>query len=83
MARIMQHMARNQQIIAITHLPQVAALGEAHYKVYKNDTATRTETSIRELNDEERVYEIATLLSGNVPGEAAMQNARELLTDNR
>lgn len=81
MARIMRTMSAQQQIIAITHLPQVAALGEHHFKVYKNDTATRTETSIRALNEAERVYEIATLLSGNEPTPAAMENARELMKD--
>lgn len=79
MARIMREMSRRQQIIAITHLPQVAALGEHHFKVYKNDTDTRTETSISALNEEERIYEIATLLSGNEPSEAALANAKELV----
>lgn len=79
MGLIMQDMARTQQIIAITHLPQIAALGAQHIKVYKNDTDTRTETSIRVLNSEERIHEIATLLSGNTPTEAAINNAKELL----
>lgn len=79
MGLIMRQMAETQQIIAITHLPQIAALGAHHFKVYKNDTASRTETSIRALNAQERIYEIATLLSGNTPSEAAMNNAKELL----
>ena len=79
MAAIMREMAKSRQIIAITHLPQIAALGQTHYKVYKADTATRTETHIRRLDAEERVYEIASMLSGKNVSEAALKTARELL----
>lgn len=79
MAYIMRQMSESRQIIAITHLPQIAALGESHYKVYKADTATRTETHISLLNDEERVYEIASMLSGKQVTEAAILTARQLL----
>ena len=79
MANIMREMAAHRQIIAITHLPQIAALGQTHYKVYKADTATRTETHISRLSDEERITEIATMLSGNNPSPEAIANAKQLL----
>lgn len=79
MASIMREMAKSRQIIAITHLPQIAALGQQQYKVYKADTATRTETYIRLLNNEERVTEIASMLSGKQATEAALLTAKQLL----
>ena len=79
MAAIMNEMAGHRQIIAITHLPQIAAKGTHHYKVYKADTDKRTETHIRRLNDEERITEIASMLSGKNVTEAAMKTAKELL----
>lgn len=79
MASIMREMSAHRQIIAITHLPQIAALGEHHYKVYKADTDKRTETHIRRLNEEERITEIATMLSGNTPSPEAIANAKQLL----
>lgn len=79
MASIMREMASYRQIIAITHLPQIAALGTQHYKVYKADTDKRTETHISRLNDEERITEIASMLSGKNVTEAAINTAKELL----
>ena len=79
MAAIMREMAEHRQIIAITHLPQIAAQGMHHYKVYKADTATRTETHISRLNDEERVTEIASMLSGKNVTEAAISTAKEMV----
>jgi DNA repair protein RecN (Recombination protein N) len=79
MASIMKEMAAHRQIIAITHLPQIAALGQTHYKVYKADTDKRTETHISRLNDEERITELATMLSGNKPSPEAIANAKQLL----
>ena len=79
MASIMREMAKSRQIIAITHLPQIAALGQQQYKVYKADTTTRTETHIRLLNNEERVTEIASMLSGKQTTEAALLTAKQLL----
>lgn len=80
MALIMQDMGRqNRQVISITHLPQIAARGITHYKVYKEDTETGTNSHIRRLSDEERVQEIAHMLSGSTLTEAAMNNARALL----
>ena len=79
MAKIMRQMADSRQIIAITHLPQIAAQANAQYRVYKADTDTRTETHISRLNDEERVREIAGMLSGKEITTAAMKTAQELL----
>ena len=80
MALIMQDMGKqNRQVISITHLPQIAARGSAHYKVYKEDTETGTNSYIRRLSDDERVCEIANMLSGTTMTEAAMNNARALL----
>lgn len=81
MADMMQEMGdRNRQVISITHLPQIAARGRAHYKVYKIDSDTETNSHIRRLNDDERVEEIAHMLSGATLTEAALSNARSLLT---
>ena len=79
MASIMREMSAHRQIIAITHLPQIAALGQTHYKVYKADTATRTETHISRLTDDERITELAGMLSGKNATEAAIRTAKELL----
>ena len=79
MASIMREMSAHRQIIAITHLPQIAAQGEHHYKVYKADTDKRTETHISRLTETERITEIASMLSGKDLSDAAMKTARELL----
>ena len=79
MAHTMREIAATRQVIAITHLPQIAALGQAHYCVYKADTDTRTETHIRLLNADERINEIATMLSGRTPSPEAIANAKQLL----
>ncbi len=80
MAHIMQQMGNNnRQVISITHLPQIAALGTTHYKVYKEDTADGTISHMQMLSDNERVTEIAQMLSGSDISEAAINNAKELL----
>lgn len=80
MADIMQEMGdSNRQVISITHLPQIAARGRAHYKVYKQDNETETSSHIRRLTDSERVEEIAHMLSGATLTEAALNNAKVLL----
>ncbi len=79
MGLIMSQMAQSMQVIAITHLPQIAAKGTAHYRVFKHDTADTTVTNIVRLSPDERVMEIAEMLSGKNPSEAAIDNARELL----
>jgi len=80
MAQIMKEMGgHGRQVISITHLPQIAALGSVHYKVEKNETANGTTSKMRQLDAEERVREIAQMLSGSDVSEAAIQNAKELL----
>ncbi len=80
MAEIMKEMGANdRQVISITHLPQIAALGSAHYRVLKQEGAQGTVSRMQRLNDEERVAEIAQMLSGSDVSEAAMANARQLL----
>lgn len=82
MAEIMQEMGEaNRQVISITHLPQIAAKGMCHYKVEKHDTESGTTSLMRRLNDDERVQEIAQMLSGENISEAALTNARELLNN--
>ncbi|MEE1271164.1 MAG: DNA repair protein RecN, partial [Bacteroidales bacterium] len=79
-ALIMKNMAKNRQIIAITHLPQIAAKAENQFKVYKSDIENQTESKITLLSKEERVIEIAKMLSDENPSEAALTNSRELLS---
>ena len=80
MADIMKEMGEaNRQVISITHLPQIAAKGSCHYKVEKHDTENGTTSLMRRLNDEERVQEIAQMLSGENITDAALTNAKELL----
>ena len=80
MARIMQEMGDNdRQVISITHLPQIAARGAVHYKVFKEEADEGTVSQMRRLGDSERVAEIAQMLSGSDISEAAIKNAEELL----
>lgn len=81
MAQIMAQMSSgaSQQVLAITHLPQIAAKGDAHYFVYKEDQGNRTLTHIKQLDNEGRITELAHMLSGNTVTEAAKENARQLL----
>ena len=82
MALIMQEMGQaDRQVISITHLPQIAARGAHHYKVYKEDTEIGTNSYIRILNEEERINEIAHMLSGATLTEAALNNAKALLNN--
>ena len=80
MAYIMDEMGRDdRQVISITHLPQIAALGETHYKVSKSESKDSTVSNMYELNQDQRVQEVAQMLSGSNVTEAALANARELL----
>ena len=82
MALIMHEMGQaDRQVISITHLPQIAARGAVHYKVYKEDTETGTNSHILQLNKEERINEIANMLSGATLTEAALNNAKALLNN--
>lgn len=76
---VMQDLSTNMQVIAISHLPQIASKGTAHFKVYKEDKNDITYSNIKMLGPEQRVLEIAQMLSGANPGEAAMQHAKDLL----
>ena len=76
---IMQQLAQNMQVITITHLPQMASKGNSHYFVHKEIKDDFTFTQIKKLNTEERIIEIAKMLSGENPKESALQNAKELL----
>ena len=76
---VMEDLADNMQVIAISHLPQIAAKGAAHYKVYKEDKANRTISNIVRLDQEGRVREIAQMLSGTNPTDAALEHAELLL----
>lgn len=84
MGNIMQEMGtKNRQIISITHLPQIASKGAIHYKVFKEETPEGTKSHMRLLNNDERVQEIAQMLSGSDISDAAIQNAKELLKSNK
>jgi DNA repair protein RecN (Recombination protein N) len=79
MARIMQHMSKSMQVFSITHLPQIAAKGKQHFKVYKQDINEVTTTHLKQLQEEERIQEIAQMLSGAKITDSALANAKELL----
>lgn len=79
MGNIMHDLGTKMQVFAITHLPQIAAKGQAHYFVYKTDMDDRTVTRIKRLDDDERVREVARMLSGASLTEASLANAKDLL----
>ena len=80
MAEIMQEMGHHErQVISITHLPQIAAMGTTHYKVEKEETSQGTISRMTQLSSEERIREIAQMLSGSDISDAAIQNAKQLL----
>ena len=79
MGDLMKEISSNIQVITITHLPQVAAKGDSHFKVYKQDTDVSTHTSVRRLDSNERIMEVAAMLSGDKVSEAAINNAKILL----
>lgn len=82
MGAMMQQIAQNIQVITITHLPQVAAKGVSHYKVFKKDSEIETNTCITQLTPEQRIDEIALMLSGSEVNQAARNNAVSLLNNN-
>lgn len=81
MGAMMQNMSAHMQVLSITHLPQIASKGAHHFKVYKKDVESGTVSSIKQLNSDERIAEIAQMLSGANLTEAAINNAKELLKD--
>lgn len=76
---IMKQLSRNHQLISITHLPQIARTADKHLYIYKETKDNRTNTRIKELNGEERVIELAKMLSGDKISDAALANAREMI----
>lgn len=76
---MMKDISSSIQVVTITHLPQVAALGDRHYKVYKQDTEKETVTRMKELDAESRILEIAGMLSGSQVDSAAIENAKSLM----
>ena len=79
MGIIMKELGTKIQTFSITHLPQIAAMGESHFMIYKNDTDGYTKTKITRLNDNERIVEIAKMLEGNNASESAYTHAKQLL----
>ncbi len=79
MASMMKRMSKNHQIIAITHLPQIAVSGDKHYFIYKDDNATITKSYIKELINEDRKIEIAKMIGGDKPSNIAIKTAEEML----
>jgi DNA repair protein RecN (Recombination protein N) len=75
----MKKMAGSHQLIAITHLPQIAARGAAHYHVFKDNSADKTVSNIRLLNKNERIHEIAQMIGGARPSATTLAGARELV----
>jgi len=82
MGEIMQTMSAEMQVITITHLPQIAAKGKQHYRVFKDETGLQTQTHIERLSIENRLTELAQMLSGKNITEAALRNAEEMLSSN-
>lgn len=80
MGNILKNMAQTHQLICITHSPQVASRASQHYYVFKEHTQTDTVTNIRKLNKDERLHELAKMLSGEPPTKAALINATELIS---
>lgn len=79
--QIMDRLSINMQVLAISHLPQIASKGRAHFKVYKQDEGQKTRTDIILLSEDERVVELAQMLSGANPGESALRHAKELMSN--
>jgi DNA repair protein RecN (Recombination protein N) len=79
MIQMMKAMSKRHQVISISHLPQFAAGGDKHFFVYKDNNQAKTITQVKELNDEERVSAIATMIAGDKPSASAYKNAQELI----
>jgi DNA repair protein RecN (Recombination protein N) len=79
LGNMMMAMSRNHQLITISHLPQIAAKGDAHYFVFKDNSEKKTVSSVRKLADSERIEEIAKMIGGAKPSKVALENAQELL----
>jgi DNA repair protein RecN (Recombination protein N) len=81
LGNLMKGMSKDHQLISITHLPQIAAKGDAHYFVFKDNSAAKTISSIKILSNKERIEEIAKMIGGSKPSKVALENAQELLAD--
>ena len=81
LGNLMKGMSKNHQIISISHLPQIAAKGDAHYFVYKDNSSAKTVTSVKRLAEHERIEEIAKMIGGSKPSKVALENAQELLAN--
>jgi DNA repair protein RecN (Recombination protein N) len=79
-AAVMKQMSKNMQVITITHLPQIAAKGDVHYKVFKSVDKALVESNIKRLNGEERIAELAEMLGGKEITSSAVAHARQLLS---
>ena len=79
MAAIMKNMSKNMQVFSITHLPQIAAKGDSHYKVFKSVIDEQTLSELKLLSEDERIVEIAQMLSGADISESALNHAKDLL----
>jgi DNA repair protein RecN (Recombination protein N) len=79
LGNLMKVMAKKHQLITISHLPQIAAKGDAHYLVYKDNSSSKTISTIKALSENERVEEIAKMIGGDKPSKVAFENAKELL----
>ena len=80
MGNILSDLSGQHQVITITHTPQIAARADKHYFVFKEVSGDRTLTQVKQLNQDQRVNEIATMLSGNPPSASALENAQDLLS---
>jgi DNA repair protein RecN (Recombination protein N) len=81
LGKLMKLMSQNHQIISISHLPQIAAKGDVHYFVYKDNSAAKTVSAIKRLSEDERIEEIAKMIGGAKPSKVALENAQELLAN--
>lgn len=81
LGKMMKEMATRHQLITITHLPQIAAKGDAHYFVYKDNKASKTISLVKQLSPDERIDEIAKMIAGANPSRLALENARELMRE--
>lgn len=81
LGNMMKKMAKNHQLIAITHLPQIAAKGAAHYQVFKDNSSGKTVTNVRLLDKDQRIQEIAGMIGGATPSATALAGARELVEE--
>lgn len=81
LGNLMKSMSKDHQLISISHLPQIAAKGDAHYFVYKDNSAAKTVSTIKLLSNKERIEEIAKMIGGSKPSKVALENAQELLAN--